>query len=117
LKSDGSERLRNVTISNSSDGYSDKGSFQTKEKCCTKLKEMLSRHLKQEQPERGDVSERKKREQAGSSFNAGGGFFYQTCPKKDNDIKRKCFFAQLFYKHDFNCKQKGPAFFSFLKLG
>lgn len=80
---------------------------------------MLSRHLKQEQPERGDVdvSERKKRESsAGSTFDAGG-YFYQACQKMDNNKKKKCFFSQLFDKHDFNCKQKGPAFFSFLKLG
>lgn len=114
LKSDDSGISEgNITLLSHDNQY-EKGSSQSKDRC-TKLKDMLSRHLKQDRPEKGSVSERKKRESSGSSFDAGG-YFYQPCQKSDNK-KRKCFFAGLFDKHDLNCKQKGTAFFSFLKLG
>jgi len=74
---------------------------------------MLSRHLKQERIEA--LCNWKKNEASDASFNSEG-YFYQTSQKKDKR-KRKCFFEEMFDRHDFNNNKKGCAFFPYLKIG
>jgi len=80
-----------------------------------KVQDMLSRHRKQETLERDGLLNWKKNECLEAPFSAEG-YFYQACPKKDNR-KKKCFYEEMFDKHDFNNNKKGCAFFPFLKLG
>lgn len=80
---------------------------------CAKLQEMLSRHLKQERL--NTASSWKKSEVSDASFNSEG-YFHQTSQKKDKR-KRKCYFEEMFDRHDFNNNKKGCAFFPYLKLG
>jgi hypothetical protein len=82
---------------------------------CTKLKEVLSRHLKQDRSEKITICDRKKCEPSDASFNSEG-YYYQTCPKNSNK-KKKPFGEEMFDSHDFGNNKRCCALFKFLKLG